>query len=126
MAGARQCLIEPSLPKAQRLRPNASPRQRGREATMDLHESIEQYQQQFMRDVDAPDHELRSAALALLEEFLGDYASLQTLEALSVEDLEEFFIDWYLRRPGAQTPVAVALLGTVRGWLGWCDATYGC
>ena len=64
---------------------------------MDLHESIEQYKQQFMRDVDAPGHNLRAAALALLEEFLGDYASLQTLEALAVEDLEEFFVDWYLR-----------------------------
>jgi hypothetical protein len=93
---------------------------------MDLHESIEQYQQQFMREEHDPKHELRSAALALLEEFLGDYASLETLEALSVEDLEEFFIDWYLRRPGAQAAVAVALLDTVRGWLGWCDATYGC
>src|SRR5206468_956631 len=25
-----------------------------------------------------------------------------------------------------QAAVAVTLLDTVRGWLGWCDATYGC
>ena len=51
---------------------------------MDLHQSIEQYQQQFMQEAHDPDHELRTAALALLEEFLGDYASLQTGEALTV------------------------------------------
>jgi hypothetical protein len=88
---------------------------------MDLRESIEQYRQELEAAAESPEPDARTVALELLQEFLGDYASLQTRDALSAADLEEFFVDWYLRRPGAEATFAVTLLETVRDWLEWSD-----
>jgi hypothetical protein len=92
---------------------------------MDLRESIEQYQGQFDVDVRSGERDERVVALDLLLEFLGDYAALQQLEALTLGDLEEFFLDWYLRQPGVDAEFAMTLLEAVRGWLGWTDELYG-
>jgi hypothetical protein len=91
---------------------------------MDLRESIEQYQQQFDVDVRSGERSEQVVALDLLIEFLGDYAALQQLEALTLTDLEEFFVDWYLRQPGVSAEFAVTLLDAVRAWLGWTDEAY--
>lgn len=91
---------------------------------MDLREAIEEFQQQFDVDVRTGERDTRVVALDLLLEFLGDYAALQQLEALTNGDLEEFFLDWYLRQPGVDAEFAVTLLDAVRAWLGWSDERY--
>src|SRR5438105_3916419 len=92
---------------------------------MDLRAAIEEYQHQFEGGVDERERDTRAASLDLLQEFLADDASIETLEVLSVADLEEFFVEWYLRQPGAAAAVAVPLLDAVRGWLEWCKSRHG-
>jgi hypothetical protein len=64
----------------------------------------------------------RGAALDLLLEFLAEYASLETTEALQLADLEEFFIDGYVGRSDPEAAAAELVLDTVGDWLEWSHA----
>src|SRR5262249_28023277 len=103
--------------------PTPTPTRPG-DPNVDLHEAIDQYQRQ-LPSAETPERDPRSAALALLQEFLGDHAEVQMLESLGAGALEGFFLHWHLRQPGAYAAVSVTLLDTVRDWLAWSDATHG-
>jgi hypothetical protein len=80
---------------------------------MDLAQALEEYRQERKAD---------RAAVDLLREYLTEYAEIADTDALTVDDFEQLFARWYLRREDADPEAAPDLVTGAEEWLRWLDA----
>jgi hypothetical protein len=83
---------------------------------MDLAQALEEYRQERNAD---------RAAVELLREYLIEYAEITDTAAVSLDDLEQLFARWYLRRDDADPTAAPDLIAGAEGWLRSIDARSG-
>lgn len=63
--------------------------------------------------------QLNALALSAVREYLLDYASLETTEALSQDDLFSFLLEYYPSQEEPETDVALKLLDVCSGFAKW-------
>jgi hypothetical protein len=80
---------------------------------MDLAQALEEYRQERNAD---------RAAVELLREYLTEYAEIADTAALTLDDFEQLFARWYLRREDADPEAAPGLVTGAEEWLRWLDA----